>query len=941
MGATSSDCSNAIRNQVESISAKCRTVKWKKTLLEKHIGELQAKFSDLEGEKYVAISRVHDCMQILEEASLQKDQALLREKQKEEDIEKMTQVIAKITQEAAMRTRKEVENDKNLCNVQISRLTDDLSALQMECGEKQSLIERTLREKRAAEEELEKVYQEGWGNEGDYRKQDELQQRCLIAERSKYDLNISQGQCQSTKEEATEALQYVSNEVKLRACHKVHRYFRLRLNKIRSIVQFQRRWSDLRRLHPQLLRELQEEIIRRATSFVLAQTSQTNREKSKLENVEEVRLGLQIISSKNALLVPAVVSFGAQSAPVSAFLDSGTAGNFLDLDLAHSLGIPIIKLKSPITVCGLDGGPLPAEPQQDPAKQKVSLRCQQQLYVVKLQEQCLSQLMVFFLVFVSSIFCGHLGKIELDSITLAAAVINVTGISIGLGMASACDTLMSQTYGGKNVKRVGTILQRGILILMLCCFPCWAIFINTEQMLLLFKQNPHVARLTQRYVIIFSLALPAVFLQQLQTKYLQNQGIMWPQFFVGLIVNVVNAVVNAILLYGLKLGVDGSAWANTISHWAMFLLLFSYIVVKKLHVETWGGWSKDCLQEWGTYLNLAIPSMLMLCIEWWTLEIAGFLAGLISVVELGAQAVIMELTILATMPPLGFSIAATVRIGNALGARDVEQAKKSYKVALCCTAFAALLVSSVLLALKNVIGYIFTKDKQIIALVSHVMILFAPFHLCDAVDFACGGILRGIGKPKIGAIINVVGYYLIGLPIGISLMFLVKLGIIGLWTGLLFPVVLQSFIYVPYIIRSNWNQICEEASIRAGIKHQQVLETNTLGEEMCSTGFGLAENENIKSPVTGAVILPDVISSDNDTNQFVLGNDPSLEASIVVLRSALLLPIDNTKDDNQRCMLYKLKVLDKQENYSSSFIPSKFLKSPPQSNTKRTGPDWD
>ncbi|XP_075053834.1 multidrug and toxin extrusion protein 2-like [Mixophyes fleayi] len=452
--------------------------------------------------------------------------------------------------------------------------------------------------------------------------------------------------------------------------------------------------------------------------------------------------------------------------------------------------------------------------------------------------------MIYLLFIVSAIFCGHLGKIELDSITLAVAVINVTGISVGVGMASACDTLMSQTYGGKNMKRVGVILQRGILILMLCCSPCWAIFINTEQMLLLFKQNPHVARLTQRYVKIILPALPAIFLQQLQTKYLQNQGIMWPPFFVGLIVNVVNAVVNAILLLGLKLGVDGSAWANTISQWAMFLLLFSYIVVKKLHVETWGGWSKDCLQEWGAFVNLAIPGMLMLCIEWWSFEIAGFLAGLISVVELGAQAVIMELIILTVMLPSGFSIAASVRIGNALGARDIEQAKKSYKVALCCTAFVALLVSSVLLALKNVIGYIFTIDKQIIALVSHVMILFAPFHLCDAVNCVCGGILRGIGKPKIGAITNAVGYYLIGLPIGITLMFLVKLGIIGLWTGLLFPVLMQSFIYLPYIIRTNWIQICEEASIRAGIKHQKVLETNTLGEEMCSTGFSSAENGN-------------------------------------------------------------------------------------------------
>lgn len=52
----------------------------------------------------------------------------------------------------------------------------------------------------------------------------------------------------------------------------------------------------------------------------------------------------------------------------------------------------------------------------------------------------------------------------------------------------------SKSFGGKNLKRVGVILQRGILILLLCCFPCWAIFLNTERLLLFLRQDPEVAR---------------------------------------------------------------------------------------------------------------------------------------------------------------------------------------------------------------------------------------------------------------------------------------------------------------------------------------------------------------------------------------------------------------------------------------------------------------
>lgn len=436
----------------------------------------------------------------------------------------------------------------------------------------------------------------------------------------------------------------------------------------------------------------------------------------------------------------------------------------------------------------------------------------------------ISQLMVFMLSFVSMVFCGHLGKTELAGVSLSIAVVNVTGISIGTGLSLTCDTLISQTYGSGNLKRVGVILQRGILILLLACFPCWAVLINTEPLLLAVRQNPEVARLSQLYVNIFMPSLPAAFMYQLQGRYLQNQGIIWPQVITGAIANILNAVINYVLLHRLDMGVAGSAAANAISQYVLAVFLYVYICIRGLHKATWGGWSMDCLQEWGPFVKLAIPSMLMLCLEWWLFEIGGFLAGVISEVELGAQSVVYELAIIAFMGPLGFSAAASVRVGNALGAGNIEQAKLSCQVPIISGFVIACFVGAGLALCKDFIGYIFTSEQEILQRVSDVLIIFAFTHLADAVAGVTGGVLRGTGKQLIGALCNLVGYYFIGFPIGVSLMFAANMGIVGLWTGLTVCVVVQSVFFIIYLYKLDWKKASEEALVRAGVQVKEKKE---------------------------------------------------------------------------------------------------------------------
>ncbi|KAK7919148.1 hypothetical protein WMY93_010432 [Mugilogobius chulae] len=286
-------------------------------------------------------------------------------------------------------------------------------------------------------------------------------------------------------------------------------------------------------------------------------------------------------------------------------------------------------------------------------------------------------------------------------------------------------------------------------------------------------------RLAQLYVKIFMPALPAAFMFQLQVRYLQNQGIIWPQVITGAIGNILNVVINYFLLFYLDLGVIGSAAANLITQYLLAGILFGYIYLRGLHKATWSGWSLESLQEWGSFLQLAIPSLLMLCLEFWVFEVGVFLAGLISEVELGAQSVVYQLIAITFMIPLGLSAAASVRVGNALGAGNCDHAKLSSKVPILCAVVSGGIVGALMIILRNYIGYLFTNELAIVERVSDVMLLYGFMHAADAVAGVSGGVLRGVGKQKIGAVCNLVGYYVIGVPVGVSLMFAAKMGIVG------------------------------------------------------------------------------------------------------------------------------------------------------------------
>ncbi|XP_044481761.1 protein DETOXIFICATION 24-like isoform X1 [Mangifera indica] len=418
----------------------------------------------------------------------------------------------------------------------------------------------------------------------------------------------------------------------------------------------------------------------------------------------------------------------------------------------------------------------------------------------------------FGLIVVTQSFLGHVDEIDLAAYALVQSIILRFFDGILLGMSSATETLCGQAFGAGHYHMMGVFLQRSWIVDGVTTTILLPIFIFTKPILKLLGQNEEIAEASGSislwlipfvYNFVFGLTIQ-MFLQ----AQLKNMVIGW----LSSISFPLHVLLSWLFVNKLGLGVGGAMASLNISAWSVVIGEFVYIFGGWCP-HSWKGFTTAAFTDIFPVIKLSLSSGVMLCLELWYYSILVLLAGYLknATVAISAFSICLNVSGLQFMICLGFLTASCVRVSNELGGGNAKAAKFSIKVIIMTSTFFGVLFFVLCLAFGRQLSYLFTTSEEIADAISELSVFLAFSLLLNSIQSVLSGVAVGAGFQGVVAFINLGSYYLIGIPVGCLLGYVLNHGVKGLWVGLLAGVALQIIILSFVVWRTDWDEEANKA----------------------------------------------------------------------------------------------------------------------------------
>ncbi|MCP4904524.1 MAG: MATE family efflux transporter [bacterium] len=390
---------------------------------------------------------------------------------------------------------------------------------------------------------------------------------------------------------------------------------------------------------------------------------------------------------------------------------------------------------------------------------------------------------------VDTMMVARVGAAELAAVAIASTWAWSSG-SLAQGIVQGMDPLVSQAHGAGDGEAAALALQRGLLIATALSIPLMVLWLATETTLSALGQDPHVSSLAQAYLLARLPSALGFNLFIAMRQYLAGRTLVRPAMWVMLVCNGLNIFLNWLLIFGHlgfpALGLVGAGLATGITNVVLPGLLWAAILRFRLHEGAWRRWDRHSF-EWpgiARYVGLGLPVGLQLALEANAFTLAMIMVGWMGVIELGAHQIVMNLASFTFMVPLGISIGASARAGNLIGAGDGARLRVACRTGLLMGAGVMAIAAFCFIAFRNGLPTLYGAEPAVVAMAATLLPIAGAFQIADGVQAVGGGLMRGMGRPQAGAIVNLIGFYAVGLPLAYLLAFPLGFGMRGIWWGL-------------------------------------------------------------------------------------------------------------------------------------------------------------
>ncbi len=421
----------------------------------------------------------------------------------------------------------------------------------------------------------------------------------------------------------------------------------------------------------------------------------------------------------------------------------------------------------------------------------------------------LSQLGHVMMGVTDSIMVGHVGAVPLAAAALANVIFNVL-LLFGIGVSYAMTPIIASANGEHNDKNITDTLKHGLMINFTNSVILVGIVILAKNLLYHIDQPEEVVALSIPYLSITTFSLIPALIFQTFRQFSEALSHTRIPMIVMIASNLLNVLLCYVLIYGHfgfpPMGLMGAGWATLISRLFMALAMAGFVYYARVFKAYQNGFSIGNYSSKliSNMLHIGLPAGVQFIFEAAAFDFSAIMMGWLGAKTLAAHQIALNLATISYMTTSGLAAAATIRVSNERGKKDIITLRTvAYTLLMMAMAFMTLCAIGFILG-RNVLPLLYVDDVEVIAMASPLIIIAGLFQLSDGAQVVCAGALRGLEDVKIPSLFIFIAYWIIGLPLGYWLGFKMGFGANGIWMGLLIGLTLTAsamFIRFRYLTR--------------------------------------------------------------------------------------------------------------------------------------------